>query len=239
MQKLPGILCLLAVLAGCTDPAPSTSKTSETADSTEIFEPNSPAARQALSAPAQTLRGMYRTEARGAFFFDCVDGKNYRVGAKPPGLDSLYREVCQPAPYPGEPVFAVLQGKFSRIGAGEDLLLITQIDTLAARTMYNSCQPYEFWCVGTEPFWGMVISKSEGIISLKQIGETNGKAFPWVKPEQSGGAMVYRTTHAKTGEKLTVTVRREACTDGMSERQYSHVVRVQLGAKTLTGCAVE
>lgn len=200
---------------------------------------NALSAQQVAALPVQTLQGMYRNDAQGAFFYDCTAGETYRVETKPAGLDSLYRTVQQPPTYPGEPVFAVLHGKVITPNQGPTQLVVTKVDTLIVRTLHNNCQPYDFWCIGTEPFWGLVISGSEGKIALKLIAEGQGKVFPWVQPRQEGDASVYESTEPASGEKIKVILRKEPCSDGMSERMYPYSVELQYGAQTLLGCALK
>ncbi|MEZ4941694.1 MAG: hypothetical protein R3D58_12520 [Saprospiraceae bacterium] len=196
-------------------------------------------AQQVADAPVQTLQGMYRNDARGAFFYDCTAGENLRVQTKSAGLDSLYRALQQPTSYPGEPVFAVLHGKVLKPGGGPGQLIITKVDTLLMRTLHNNCQPYDFWCIGTEPFWGLVISESEGKIALKQIADGQGKVFPWTQPKQDGETVLYESTDPATGEKINVMLRKEPCSDGMSERMYPYSVELRFGAQILSGCALK
>lgn len=228
MRHLAVFFSLFALLAACNDTGP-----------TNAPPANTLSAQDMAAIPVQTLRGMYKTDTGGSFFYDCAAGETYRVHAKPAGLDSMYRSTLQPPTYAGEPVFAVVRGKLAKAADGQGLLTLTQIDTLTVRTLFNNCQPYDFWCMGTEPFWGLVISESEGNIVLKQMGEEAAKVFPWVRPRQEGDSWTYESAEPTTGEKITVRLRKETCSDGMSDRMYSYSTDVQLGALTLRGCALK
>ena len=118
-------------------------------------------------------------------------------------------------------------------------LVVTKVDTLIVRTLLNNCQPYDFWCIGTEPFWGLVISGSEGKIALKLIAEGQGKVFPWVQPKQEGEFILYESTDPETGEKIQVLLRKEPCSDGMSERMYPYSAKLKYGGQMLQGCALK
>lgn len=188
---------------------------------------------EAAPQPLQTLRGMYKSGAGGSSFFDCATGKTYRAVDETQTLASQYREACEPAPCPNESVYALVQGQLNA-----DALRIIRVDTLTPKTMYNTCQPYDFWCIGTEPFWGLLISEAEGGLFLKNMGDQLGKTFPWTRPQQSGDTWTYRSVDPASGEKLTAIVRRQVCSDGMSDRNYPFTVEVRVGETTLQGCAV-
>ena len=91
----------------------------------------------------------------------------------------------------------------------------------------------EIMAVGTEPFWGLRIRKTE--ITLEQLGEPSAKG-PNQGSEESGAQTIWRTTTAG-GDALVVTLWEETCSDGMSDLAYAYQARVQLGDKTLSGCA--
>jgi len=194
----------------------------------------------AAPAPVQAFRGLYRSGDTGRSFYDCGNGKTYRVIAQPAVLDSLYAEACAPAPCKNESVYAVVQGRVAPAGlpafAGD--LEMSAIDTLSAKTMYNTCLPFDFWCSGTEPFWALYISEKDGGFFVKIIGEETGYAFPWSAPVRTGDAWVYASVDAATHKSLNVTVRKAPCSDGMSDRAYSYSVQMTLDNQVFKGCAV-
>lgn len=231
MKKICGFSFIVLLAAACTrGPAPASAPS---ADSPAA----SPAQREAAAPPpaVQSLRGMYRAVSGGPTFYDCTSAKNYRVTEAPTTLDSLYREACAPAPYAGETVFAVLQG---RINTAEGTLAIDRVETVAAKNRNNTCLPYDFWCIGTEPFWRLLISEQEGGLFLKLIGEEQGRSFPWVAAQTGAGAWTYTSTNPATQQTLKVIIRKETCTDGMSDQSYDYSAELHLGKQTLRGCAM-
>ena len=85
---------------------------------------------------------------------------------------------------------------------------------------------------GTEPFWGLQIRDTQ--ITLQRpdhpaaVGKNAGMTV------QDGKA----TWETQAGaERLTVTLRSEACSDGMSDLKYDYAAVVVIGAETLKGCA--
>jgi heat shock protein HslJ len=84
-----------------------------------------------------------------------------------------------------------------------------------------------YLAIGTEPFWSLEITP--GQLNF------NGADLPRLaiaNPGQrdSGGVRTIRTS------RITVTLRAEPCSDGMSDQSYADTVIVTLAGRTLTGC---
>ncbi len=181
------------------------------------------------SASAMFVGYLSQNDA-GSVLRTCSDGKQYRVNDATGRLDSLYFLACEPAPIPGEAVYAVLAGTLSADGS---TLSVERIDTLTAKSPANACIPWEFWCSGTEPFWGLQISEAEGSLFFKDVGEQIGQAFAWVPPKTDGKSM---WTYETAG--LKVVIKKTPCSDGMSDLAYSYSVQLSIGDRTLNGCAI-
>lgn len=190
----------------------------------------SPAETQQSAAPVEsTLRG-YLTEGEKGFSLRlCTDEARYSVDDTTGKLDSLYRQACMPAPIPGEAVYAVLSGVLSATG---DRFTVQRIDTLAPKGWRDACLPWEFWCNGTEPFWSLQISESEGFIYYKNVGDDEGRAFAWTQPKTNGKTWTYEA------KGISVVIKKEKCSDGMSDIVYPYSVEVTLDGQQLRGCAV-
>jgi len=223
------LLPFALLLARCTDtPAPA----------------NSPNTLAPAAPKTATLRGLYSQNTQGAYLIECSDwakSAGGHIAATPVTdqtglLDSLYRSACQPAPIPGESVFAVLSGTILN-----NALTVNRIDTLQAKNFFTDCAPYEFWCSGTEPFWSLQISQSEGGIFLKNMAEESGTAYVWAAPETNGStSWTYRATPqaGSAGGPIQVTIRKQPCNDGMSDLRFDYSSEVKLNGQTLRGCAV-
>jgi uncharacterized membrane protein len=86
----------------------------------------------------------------------------------------------------------------------------------------------DFDLVGTEPFWGGRI-RGDGL-SLSRPGQPDvGAANTGVHAE--GDVGVWGTGH------LVIRLTQEACSDGMSDRRYSHHAEVTFNGEVLKGCA--
>lgn len=92
--------------------------------------------------------------------------------------------------------------------------------------------PAAFHALGTEPFWSASV---------------DGRTLVWSTPEQPNGVTVPVTRSDGDGvatykgviadQPLTLEVRRETCSDGMSDRVYPLSVKRRLGADSQVGCA--
>ncbi|TNE53452.1 MAG: hypothetical protein EP344_14985 [Bacteroidetes bacterium] len=238
MKKIVGFGFVLGLLFSCGNPAPEPAASAAQSDTVTARE--TPARPRTIAPPAmQTLRGMYYQEGTRAYFYDCTSATTLPVGSQPPEANTLYREVCQPTPYPGEPVYAVVEALVRPATAGTpETVDILHFDTCVARTMYTACRPYDYWCIGTEPYWGVVISEKEGRISFKRMGDEVGLAMDWKAPRTIDGTRVYETRDPASGALFRVAVRPESCSDGMSDRVYTHSVEIDWNGEKLRGCAV-
>lgn len=244
MQKSLFIGITALFFFACSErPAPSSNASSQT-DTAISLAPQQEGQERGVAAPPpaiQSLRGMYRSGSEGASFYDCAADKTYAVKGRPVELDSLYYEACQPAPYENESVYAVVRGQLTPVPPGQPVdgvLRITGIDTITAKTMFNTCLPFDFWCLGTEPFWGLLISEKETGLFLKDIGRERGRRFAWATPKVQGDSWTYTTSDPATREKVSVIVRKTPCSDGMSDRRYNYAVELRVGEQVLRGCAI-
>ena len=88
--------------------------------------------------------------------------------------------------------------------------------------------------IGTEPFWGATITADAITLS--------GADRPHVRLAAGErlvtGAGVRWRTQSANGDPVEVTLVRETCSDGMSDRVYPFRATVVLGQETLRGCAI-
>jgi uncharacterized membrane protein len=143
-------------------------------------------------------------------------------------------------------VYAVLTGTigpkdtFGYSSQTDGVFTVTRVDTLQSKNPSNACLPWEFWCHGTEPFWGLQISEAEGGIFLKNIADETGTQYPWDKPKTDGATFWTYETSLSPGSKemLKIVIKKEKCSNGMSDIEYNYSVAVTRGEETLRGCAV-
>ncbi|MFT4253145.1 MAG: hypothetical protein QM608_11720 [Caulobacter sp.] len=98
----------------------------------------------------------------------------------------------------------------------------------------------DFDLVGTEPFWsgriredGLLLDRMEGgAVALPNPGvRIDGEQGVW-DAEQPGAA-----GGAEAGHRLVFRLTPQPCSDGMSERAFSHAAEVWIDGATLKGCA--
>ncbi|TJZ92147.1 peptide-binding protein [Paracoccus gahaiensis] len=94
--------------------------------------------------------------------------------------------------------------------------------------------PQGFACYGTEPFWNL--RATEDAVALQQLGEPD-LTMPLTAVLSTG---VFRDpTRAVVAEGMTLTATPQACSDGMSDRQFGLRALVVLQGdrpRMLTGC---
>jgi uncharacterized membrane protein len=92
--------------------------------------------------------------------------------------------------------------------------------------------PVNFRATGTEPFWGMRVVGSDVRYSTPEIPEEVARHV--VRSSGAGGESV----SGMLGQvSFRLSVRAERCSDGMSDRVYPFVARLQIGERQLGGCA--
>ncbi len=187
--------------------------------------------QQSSKKSAETTLSGYLSQGDGGLQLrSCGDGKTYTVSDASGALESLYQQACMPAPIPGEAVYAVLTGALSADGAA---FTVQRADTVTSISTRNACLGWDFWCNGTEPFWGLRISEAEGGFFFKDIGQEEGAFFAWAAPETDGA-----TSWTYQSGALKVVISKSPCSDGMSDLEYSYTAEVTLGERELKGCAV-
>lgn len=98
----------------------------------------------------------------------------------------------------------------------------------------NTPEKMNFRCIGTEPFWSIVIKN--GSILFLTPDNADGEEWKFTPPEVSPGKWVYTTTDAKN-RAVTITITEGKCSDGMSEMEFAYRAAVKLGTINLNGCA--
>ncbi|TNC46425.1 peptide-binding protein [Rubellimicrobium rubrum] len=92
--------------------------------------------------------------------------------------------------------------------------------------------PRPLRCLGTEPFWSLRLSKDGAIFETPDQGER-----PLRQHGEAGGSTGAVAAFDAGGETLDLTVIRQACSDGMSDRPYGFSALVwNRGDTFLEGC---
>ncbi|MBN8696123.1 MAG: hypothetical protein J0L87_06305 [Bacteroidetes bacterium] len=115
--------------------------------------------------------------------------------------------------------------------------VIKEVFKAEQKNFRNTCISYDFWCVGTEPFWNIQISKTENLIDFYDPMEQKNYHFEYSDPKNEKNGIVY--TAKNNTDKIQITIKAEACSDGMSERDYQHAAEINLNGNTFKGCAIK
>jgi len=119
------------------------------------------------------------------------------------------------------------------VGCGEGPMGVSEGASTAPADAPASAPPGpdlsgDFNLVGTEPFWG---------------GKIRAETLSLSRPDQpevtaaNGGARVEGDVGVWGSGHLVIRLTPEACSDGMSDRQYSHRAEVTFNGQVLRGCA--
>ena len=87
--------------------------------------------------------------------------------------------------------------------------------------------PNAYRAVGTEPFWSLTITRDQIVYDDVEDRRT---AVRKPRAINANGNVFYRA------RGMTVAIRNQECSDGMSDRRFADTVRVRIGRRTLNGC---
>ena len=87
--------------------------------------------------------------------------------------------------------------------------------------------------LGTEPFWSLELNGTDMIYTSPEPGELRA---PQPAAVVQGTVAMFEAATGD-GQPMKVTLTATECSDGMSDRTYPLTAIVELGERTLTGCA--
>jgi uncharacterized membrane protein len=96
-------------------------------------------------------------------------------------------------------------------------------------------KPLVFRVVGTEPFWALEINATG--LRFVTPEDTAGARYPMSSPVSSGDTLRWHATMG--GRTLDARVWPAACSDGMSDRIWTHRALVRVDSVTYRGCAAQ
>ncbi|MEY3240807.1 MAG: hypothetical protein RIR11_2245 [Bacteroidota bacterium] len=192
-------------------------------------------ALQAVSTPAKSFTGLFYYDKEVTRFVDCTDGLSYALVDSTSKLKQFYADATQMMPCQGEPVWGAVQG---RIDANTSQLTVLAIDSIAAMNKLNACIPFDYWCSGTEPFWSLSISKTGKAAYFKDLGTEKGYSFDYSEPMQQNGGLLYTLVNKSDPKsQMTILIKKEDCSDGMSDISYQYSASIQFRGQKWKGCA--
>lgn len=119
------------------------------------------------------------------------------------------------------------------LGLGITLLTIPSNSHVIAQTANSE----EFIARGTEPFWSVSVGK-RGIVYSSP--DAKPQTFAYVKPLSAAGrpANLVRVYQLKGRTNNILIIKQvNACSDGMSDKNYSYSATFILGNRIFDGCA--
>jgi heat shock protein HslJ/uncharacterized membrane protein len=106
--------------------------------------------------------------------------------------------------------------------------LLSGCATLPAPAPETTVPTGEAWfALGTEPFWSLEITQSR---------ITYHDAERRRVTEANPGAQTSLNGRRYAGQRMTVDISMQPCSDGMSDRRYAETVRLTMDGRTLNGC---
>lgn len=190
------------------------------------------------------FKGLYTFGNEVNTFRDCGGNKVYWVNDSLANMEQAYKSASKFLSYPYESVYAEFKGYLagrSELGYAseyENVLVVTEIIKLEAKNFRTECYNYEFIALGNEPFWSLDIIPSEKRIMFKNAGLEKVHEFIYSAPVREAG--FYRYEPISPGQdKLSILIREEQCSDGMSDRKYNHSAEINLNGVLFKGCAIK
>lgn len=162
---------------------------------------------------------------------------SYPIEDETNSLDTLYTKTL-PNAYPYQTIYVKVKGELVSSGSQADpyTLHVNSVLKTEFKNYMNDCIPYEYWCMGNEPFWQVQISEIENLIDFYDPMEQKTIHFDYVKSENKNGLAIYAAKNESSSIELKI--KNEKCSDGMSEKKYNYSVTVKVDNKTFSGCAV-
>jgi uncharacterized membrane protein len=97
----------------------------------------------------------------------------------------------------------------------------------------KKAQGIDFVGAGTEPFWGLDIDFDQSMRFYVAGGDTFNTPAVMVNPRPDGTMEYLATTESG---KLKVSIKKQTCSDGMSDNQYAYTVAVEAKGQAYSGC---
>lgn len=187
--------------------------------------------------------GLISVHKGRVLFVECSNGyRSYTVKDESGLLDTFYARA-QFQSYPGESVYAELNGILQSAGnisaSNDTLLIVKSIINMSPKNFRNTCVPYDYWGVGTEPFWSMQISEQENLIDWKNGSDGITYRFAYLPPIIRNDTIIYHTKEINSPDSLFILIVPRICSDGMSEIVYDYEMIFSYNNQQYMGCAIK
>ncbi|MEJ7692889.1 hypothetical protein [Daejeonella sp.] len=243
MRTYALILFTAIIIQSCSSPQ----KRADTSDSISVTD-SAIAVDSTIAVIEKTpvvFKGLYTFGNEVRTLRDCSGSQTvYWVNDSIASLRDKYEKTNRFPSYPYESVYAEVRGYLSgksRLGYAseyENVLVVTEIIKLEPKNFRTACYNYEFIALGNEPFWSVDIIPQEKRIIFKDVGQERALEFIYASAKVSGEVYRYEATSARNN-KIAVVIRKEKCSDGMSDRQYNYAAEVTVNGTIYKGCAIK
>ncbi|MDQ3022375.1 MAG: hypothetical protein M3R36_17680 [Bacteroidota bacterium] len=117
---------------------------------------------------------------------------------------------------------------------------VTEIISMEKKNFRNTCVSYDFWGLGNEPGWSLQISEKENLIEFYLPSEQKTYYFFYSEPKEDSGRIIYSSHNQIQRYIIDVILKKEKCSDTMSDNIYDYSVEVHLsGGKKFRGCGIK
>lgn len=176
----------------------------------------------------KTHRGLYNTSTKSILL---CDGKQMNVVDETNSIDTLIAAKF-PLGYTEQAVFVEVNG----IAQPKDFV-IKEVIKIEHKNFRNTCIAYDFWCMGTEPFWTIQISQKENLIDFYDPMAQKTYHFKYNQPVLEKNAVTYKTKNET--DNIRIHIKNEPCSDGMSETNFNYSAEINLNGNIFKGCAIK
>lgn len=237
------LLILMVIAAGCRNGkvetenkvSPENTAIVKSKDSSKIIKRDTGA----------IFEGLYIINQNTNSFRDCrYPDSLYMVNDETGNLKKSYEKIFSVRNVYGS-VFARFKGELKATeGINSEkypsTLYVKEVLQLEKKNFRNTCINYEFWALGNEPNWSLQISKNENIIEFYDMAENKTYYYFYEEHVDEDGAIVYAAHNNIQRYTIKIRIRKERCSDTMSDTGYDYSAEVELSnGKKFKGCAIQ
>jgi len=176
----------------------------------------------------KTHKGLYNVSSKSILL---CDGKQMNVVDETKSIDTLIAAKF-PLGYVEQSVYV----EVNAIAQPKDFV-IKEVIKIEYKNFRNTCIAYDYWCMGTEPFWTIQISKKENLIDFYEPMEQKTYHFKYNEPVVEKNGIIYKSKN--NSNQIRIQLKNEPCSDGMSEKNFIHSAEINLNGNTFRGCAIK
>lgn len=166
-------------------------------------------------------------------FLDCGSGKLFVLSDLPAEADTMYSNIL-PDAYSDQSVYMEMEAAADLNDA--NLLHYSSGIKMERKNYKNVCTEFDYWCMGTEPFWQVEISKTESLIDFHDPMAQKTTHLMYAEPEIKNGTTTYSSTDGES--TIKIVIKKEKC-NGAIDKPYDYSVQVELNGKKYNGCAIK